>query len=156
MRICGLCSWQCCSVLHQAMTRKEVAKRNIVVALNQADAAKIMEVKAAEANADAQAAHGDGVARQRKWLIDGIRDSIIHFQEANPGVSADTINDTVLLIQYLHTIKSTEASLEKMVVPFGPGSVEWLYNDLTSKQQSAKAQEARAVKQLEGVPTVQV
>ncbi len=49
---------------------------------------QVMQVKAAEAEAEARYLSGVGVSRQRKAIIGGLRDSISEFSDQIPGASA--------------------------------------------------------------------
>ncbi len=49
---------------------------------------QIMQVKAAEAEAEGRYLSGVGVSRQRKAIISGLRDSISEFSSQIPGASA--------------------------------------------------------------------
>jgi len=128
--------------LHKAMTRKELARRNKFTAENLAEAAKIRIVKKAEAEADAEALAGSGTARERKNLLDGVRSSIASFHSENPDVAPQECYDTVLLIQYLQTLTKLEGGLgEKILLPYGPNSVEYLWDDLEERRKQAVGRE---------------
>jgi regulator of protease activity HflC (stomatin/prohibitin superfamily) len=62
-------------------------KRLRDAALMAAEAEKIKAVKAAEAAADAAQLQGEGIARQRRAIIDGLRDSITHGTGENLSTS---------------------------------------------------------------------
>ncbi len=49
---------------------------------------QIMQVKAAEAEAEGRYLSGVGVSRQRQAIIGGLRDSISEFSKEVPGASA--------------------------------------------------------------------
>merc|ERR1719382_1239904 len=62
----------------QSMNEINKQKRLRDAAVMAAEAEKTKVVKAAEAAADAAQLQGEGIARQRKAIIDGLRDSITH------------------------------------------------------------------------------
>jgi hypothetical protein len=124
--------------LHKAMTKKEVARRNISTARDNAEAAKIRVVKAAEAQADAEALSGAGTAREREAMLDGMRSSIASFYEANPDIPPQECYDTVMLLQYLQTLELSGGDYEKVMLPYGPDSVGWLHADLEKKKMESK------------------
>jgi len=122
-------------VLHNAMSRKEVAKRDKFTTSHLADANKIHIVKHAEAEADAEELAGRGIARARRNLIDGMRASIAEFHHENPDIQPQECYDTVLLVQYLQTLTQLEGGYgENLVLPFGPNAVDYLWNDLEEKR----------------------
>lgn len=120
--------------LHKAMTKKEVAKRNVCAARDEAEAEKIRVVKNAEGQADAEALHGSGIARQRQELLDGVRLSINDFHRANPDVSPQECYDTVLLLQYLEALQKAGGDDETLMLPYGGTSVDWCWEDLERKR----------------------
>ncbi|CAN0567920.1 unnamed protein product, partial [Ectocarpus sp. 12 AP-2014] len=69
----------------EAMNEINASKRLREAATNKAEADKIMQVKAAEAEAESKYLSGVGVSRQRKAIVDGLRDSVQNFAEAIDG-----------------------------------------------------------------------
>eukprot|EP00658_Telonema_sp_P-2_P028551 TRINITY_DN2185_c0_g5_i3.p1 TRINITY_DN2185_c0_g5~~TRINITY_DN2185_c0_g5_i3.p1 ORF type:complete len:423 (+),score=130.70 TRINITY_DN2185_c0_g5_i3:127-1269(+) len=121
-------------LLRTAMTSKEVARREIAVATNQAEGQKVRVVKKAEGSSDAEALAGSGTARERQALLDGVRLSINDFHRENPDVSPAECYDTVLLLQYLQALEKCGGDNETIYLPLGANSVEWLWNDLEQKK----------------------
>ena len=72
-----------------AMNDIETSKRNRMAAVEKADAEKLMIVKRAEADAVSKYHQGEGIARQRKAIIDGMQNSVGTFQEAIEGRDAE-------------------------------------------------------------------
>ncbi|CAN0239206.1 unnamed protein product, partial [Phaeothamnion confervicola] len=72
---------------------------------HQAEADKIMQVKAAEAEAESKYLSGVGVARQRKAIVDGLRDSIHDFSSAIAGTTPKDVMDLLLLTQYFDMLR---------------------------------------------------
>jgi len=73
-----------------------------------AEGEKILLVKAAEADCDAKKLSGEGVAKQRKAIVDGLRDSILDFSGGAEGVEGTTPKDVIdllLLTQYFDMLK---------------------------------------------------
>merc|ERR1712085_26383 len=62
----------------QSMNEINKQKRLRDASIMAAEAEKIKVVKAAEAAADAAQLQGEGIARQRRAIIEGLRDSITH------------------------------------------------------------------------------
>ena len=66
---------------------------------------KILVVKKAEAEAQSKALQGQGIANQRKAIIEGLQGSIEQFQKT-VGASTTEVMQLVLVTQYFDTIKS--------------------------------------------------
>merc|ERR1712137_513733 len=79
-----------------------------------AEAEKIKVVKAAEAAADAAQLQGEGIARQRRAIIDGLRDSITHGTGEN--LSTSQISELLLITQYFETLRDVAASNKSSTV----------------------------------------
>ena len=58
-------------------------------------------MKDAEADAESKYLAGVGIARQRKAIVDGMKDSVAHFSSAVDGTNAKTVMDLVLITQYV-------------------------------------------------------
>lgn len=89
-----------------SMNHINAAQRNRMAANEKGEADRILKVKAAQAEAEAMALHGKGVADQRRAIVDGLRESVAHFAEAMPGSTAQDAMALVLMTQYLDTMKS--------------------------------------------------
>ena len=64
-----------------AMNQNEAQRRMRMAAQEKAEADKILVVKAAEADAEAKELSGQGVARQRRAIVDGLKESVVQFNE---------------------------------------------------------------------------
>ena len=53
-----------------------------VAALEKAEAEKVQVVKAAEADSEAKYLQGQGIARQRQAIVNGLRESVLNFERA--------------------------------------------------------------------------
>ena len=62
-------------------------------------------VKAAEAEAESKHLSGKGVARQRKAIVDGLRDSISQFAGNVKGTTPKDVVDLLLITQYFDMLK---------------------------------------------------
>merc|ERR1719336_1009303 len=88
-----------------------------------AEAEKIKVVKAAEASADAAQLQGESIARQRRAIIEGLRDSITHgTQEA---LSTDKVTELLLVTQYFETLRDIAATskAQTVFIPHSAGAV---------------------------------
>lgn len=70
-----------------------------------AEGDKIMLVKDAEADCDSKKLSGEGVAKQRKAIVDGLRDSILDMSSAGEGTTPKDVIDLLLLTQYFDMLK---------------------------------------------------
>ena len=88
-----------------AMNDINAAQREQVAANARGEAEKILVVKKAEAEAESKALQGQGIANQRKAIIEGLQGSIEQFQKV-VGASTSDVMQLVLITQYFDTIKS--------------------------------------------------
>jgi regulator of protease activity HflC (stomatin/prohibitin superfamily) len=89
-----------------AMNDINAAQREQVAATARGEAEKILVVKKAEAEAESKALQGQGIANQRKAIIEGLQTSVEGFQKAVGGASAVEVMQLVLVTQYFDTLKS--------------------------------------------------
>jgi len=92
-----------------AMNEINAAQREQVAASARGEAEKILKVKQAEAEAESKALQGQGIANQRKAIIEGLKQSVEAFSAAVEGASAKDVMMLVLVTQYLDTIKEIGA-----------------------------------------------
>merc|ERR1719277_548208 len=97
-------------------------KRLRDAAIMAAEAEKVKVVKAAEAAAAAQL-QGEGIARQRRAIIDGLRESITHGTQEH--LSADKISELLLITQYFETLRdiAADSKAQTVFLPHGAGAV---------------------------------
>ncbi len=89
-----------------AMNDINAAQREQVAANARGEAEKILVVKKAEAEAESKALQGQGIANQRKAIIEGLQASIEQFQKVVEGASAKEVMQLVMVTQYFDTLKS--------------------------------------------------
>lgn len=89
-----------------AMNDINAAQREQVAANARGEAEKILVVKKAEAEAESKALQGQGIANQRKAIIEGLQTSIEQFQKVVEGASSREVMQLVLVTQYFDTLKS--------------------------------------------------
>ena len=83
-----------------AMNDINAAQREQVAANARGEAEKILVVKKAEAEAESKALQGQGIANQRKAIIEGLQGSIEHFQKVVEGASTSEVMQLVLITQF--------------------------------------------------------
>lgn len=91
--------------VRNAMNEINASTRMKLAAAEKAEADKVLQVKAAEAECEAKYLSGVGVARQRKALMDGMRDSIVDFSAGMEGIRAKDVMDLLLLTQYFDMLR---------------------------------------------------
>lgn len=94
------------SKVKSAMNDINAAQREQVAANARGEAEKILVVKKAEAEAESKALQGQGIANQRKAIIEGLQVSIEQFQKVVEGASAKEVMQLVMVTQYFDTLKS--------------------------------------------------
>jgi regulator of protease activity HflC (stomatin/prohibitin superfamily) len=109
-----------------AMNDINAAQREQVAATARGEAEKILVVKRAEAEAASKALQGQGIANQRRAIIDGLQGSIEQFQKVVAGTSTSEVMQLVLVTQYFDTIKSI-GEMDKtntLFLSHSPGAVK--------------------------------
>jgi regulator of protease activity HflC (stomatin/prohibitin superfamily) len=109
-----------------AMNDINAAQREQVAANARGEAEKILVVKKAEAEAESKALQGQGIANQRKAIIEGLQGSIEQLQKVVGGASTSEVMQLVLVTQYFDTLKSIGESdkTNTLFLSHSPGSVK--------------------------------
>jgi len=109
-----------------AMNDINAAQREQVAAAARGEAEKILVVKKAEAEAESKALQGQGIANQRRAIIEGLQTSVEQFQKAVGGASAMEVMQLVLVTQYFDTLKSIGESdkTSTLFLTHTPGAVK--------------------------------
>ena len=84
-----------------------------------------IQVKAAEADAEAKYLAGTGIARQRQAIINGLRESVVHFQQDITDITSKDVMEMMMMTQYFDTMQHIGSSQgnSTIFVPSGPGAV---------------------------------
>ncbi len=108
-----------------AMNEINEAHRLRIAANERAEAEKIIRVKQAEAEAQSKALQGQGIAEQRRAIVDGLRESVGGFQKQVPGTTTQDILSLVLMTQYFDTLKDIGAQSRSntILIPHSPSSL---------------------------------
>ena len=93
-----------------AMNEINSSKRLKFAVAERAEGDKILQVKSAEAEAEAKYLSGVGVAKQRKAIVDGLRASIVDFADEVKGSSTKEVMDLLLLTQYFDMVRDVGAA----------------------------------------------
>jgi len=115
-----------------SMNEINAAQRLRVAATEKGEAEKILKVKAAEAEAESKALQGQGIARQRSAIVDGLRGSVDEFQKSVAGATAHDVMNLVLMTQYFDTLQAIGASsrTNTILIPHSPGNLTDLSEQL--------------------------
>jgi regulator of protease activity HflC (stomatin/prohibitin superfamily) len=131
-----------------SMNEINAAQRLREAAIQQAEADKIRVVKAAEGEAESKALQGQGIANQRKAIIEGLKESVENFSSAVNGVNSQDVMNLVMMTQYFDTIKELGLSGKNstILIPHGPGGMtdmqEQIRNAMITAEQVNKAHKA--------------
>src|SRR6202161_4817971 len=114
-----------------AMNDINAAQREQTAAQARGEAEKILKVKQAEAEAQSKDTQGEGLAKQRQAIIQGLQASVEQFQTAVEGSTARDVMSMVLLTQYFDTLRDigTAGRSNTILLPNNPGAV----NDLLTQ-----------------------
>ena len=100
----------------------------------QVDGAITFETQLEKVKAEAEAKHlqGEGIAKQRRAIVDGLRESVAAFTDKIGEVSAQDALNLVLLTQYFDTMKEIGVSSGSKVIlmPHSPGGMGDIANEL--------------------------
>lgn len=124
-----------------SMNEINASRRLKEAAEHKADADKIKQIKAAEAEAESKYLSGVGVARQRKAIVNGLQESVGAFSEEVEGASPKDVMDILLLSQYFDTLSAVGAN--SLILEHDPAVVAKLQGQVgasfSSKNFSSKS-----------------
>ena len=125
-----------------AMNEIQTQQRLQVAANAKGEANKILVVKNAEAEAESKRLQGEGIAKQRRAIVDGLRESIAAFTDKVSTVNEHEVLNLVLLTQYFDTLKEIGVSAGSKVIltPHAPGGM----TDITDQLRTAIIQGSEA------------
>lgn len=108
-----------------SMNEINAAQRQREAAIQQAEADKIRVVKAAEGEAESKALQGQGIANQRRAIIEGLKESVESFNKTIDGTNAEDVMNLVLMTQYFDTLKEIGLSSKTntILIPHSPGGM---------------------------------
>jgi regulator of protease activity HflC (stomatin/prohibitin superfamily) len=123
-----------------AMNDINAAQREQTAAQARGEAEKILKVKQAEAEAQSKALQGEGVARQRQAIIQGLQASVEQFKSAVEGSTARDVMAMVLLTQYFDTLRDigTLGKSNTILLPNQPGTVNDLLTQIMAGFEASK------------------
>lgn len=109
-----------------ATVRAKKTEADIQLQIKREEAEIELQIKRAKADAETKCLSGVGVAKQRKAIIDGMRDSVQAFTECVPGTTGKDVMDMELVTQYFDTIKEigTSSKASHVFLLHGPDAVK--------------------------------
>jgi len=113
-----------------AMNEITASKRLKEASAHKAEANKVQQVKAAEADAEAKYLSGVGVARQRKAIVQGLQSSVEEFAEEVEGATPKDVMDILLLTQYFDTLSVVGAN--NLILEHDPSTVANLQKQVSN------------------------
>ena len=124
-----------------AMNDINAAQREQTAAQARGEAEKILKVKQAEAEAQSKALQGEGGAKQRQAIIQGLQASVEQFKTAVEGSTARDVMAMVLLTQYFDTLRDigTAGKSNTILLPNQPGTVNDLMTQIMAGFEGTKA-----------------
>ena len=123
-----------------AMNDINAAQREQVAAAARGEAEKVLVVKKAEAEAESKALQGQGIANQRKAIIEGLQGSIEQFQKVVGTTSTLEVMQLVLVTQYFDTLKSIGENdkTNTLFLSHSPGAVKEISEQLMQSMLAAE------------------
>ena len=93
--------------------------------MEEAEAAKIRVVKAAEADAESKRLSGEGIAQQRLEIVRGFKESVEDFQKSLKNITHEEVMQFVLMTQYFDTLNSIGANGKNssILIPHTPAAM---------------------------------
>ncbi len=125
----------------EAMNEINAAQRLRKAAEEKGEAEKILMVKKAQGEAEANRLHGEGIASQRRAIVDGLRDSVEDFQEGVSGTSTQDVLQLILMTQYFDTLKEVgeNSHSNTILIPHSPGGLQSLVDQVRTALMTADA-----------------
>jgi regulator of protease activity HflC (stomatin/prohibitin superfamily) len=112
-----------------AMNDINAAQREREATVSRAETEKLLLVKKAEAEAESKRLQGEGIANQRKAIVEGLRDSVAKFSESVEGATPKDAMAMVLLTQYFDTLKEVAGTNRSntIMMPHTPNALSDLF-----------------------------
>ena len=108
-----------------AMNEINEAQRLRIASTEKGEAEKIIKVKSAEADAESHILQGQGIAGQRKAIIEGLRESLTDFKKDVHDVNTQDVMSLILIAQYFDTLKemTKHGNSNSIMIPHSPSSL---------------------------------
>eukprot|EP00922_Rhytidocystis_sp_ex-Travisia-forbesii_P027172 GHVS01039857.1.p1 GENE.GHVS01039857.1~~GHVS01039857.1.p1 ORF type:complete len:280 (-),score=36.56 GHVS01039857.1:246-1085(-) len=93
------------SKVRDSMNEINANRRLRIAQTEKAEAEKFTQIKRAEADAESTYLQGQGLARQRKAIVDGMKDSVEDFTGEVSSLQARDVLDLMMVNQYFDTLR---------------------------------------------------
>lgn len=122
------------SKVKTAMNEINEAQRLRIAANERGEAEKILKIKQAEADAESKILQGKGISGQRQAIIEGLRDSITHFQKEVQDSNTQDVLALIMMVQYFDTLKEIGAhsKTNTIMMPHSPQAMHDLYQQISN------------------------
>lgn len=116
----------------KAMNEINEAQRLRVAAMERGEAEKIIKVKQAEADAESKILQGQGIAGQRKAIMEGLKDSLGEFQKQLGDTSPRDAMTLLMMAQYFDTLKdiSSHSNQNTILLPHSPSGMTDIFDQM--------------------------
>lgn len=117
----------------KAMNEINEAQRLRVAANERGEAEKILKVKQAEADAESKILQGQGIAGQRRAIMEGLKESLGEFQkQIGGGTSQHDAMTLLMMAQYFDTLKdiSSHSAQNTILLPHSPAGMTDIFDQM--------------------------
>lgn len=122
--------------VRHAMNEIDANRRLRVAAAEKAEAEKVLKVKAAEADAESKFLQGQGIARQRTAIVEGLKHAVGGDHELDPK----TTQELLLITQYFDTLeKLSHGQATTVFMPHSVGNLANIADDIRNGTMQANA-----------------
>jgi len=122
--------------VRHAMNEIDANRRLRVAANEKAEAEKVLKVKAAEADAESKFLQGQGVARQRTAIVEGLK----HAVGGDDTMDPKTVQELLLITQYFDTLeKLANGEATTVFMPHSVGNLSSIADDIRNGSMQAAA-----------------
>merc|ERR1719482_1267953 len=124
--------------VRHAMNEIDANRRLRVAATEKAEAEKVLKVKAAEADAESKFLQGQGVARQRTAIVDGLKHAVGGDKSMDPNPK--TVQELLLITQYFDTLERlAQGNATTVFMPHTVGNLANIADDIRNGTMQANA-----------------
>merc|ERR1719181_2627863 len=122
--------------VRSAMNEIDANRRLRVAAAERAEADKVLKVKAAEAEAESKFLQGQGVARQRTAIVEGLRRAV----GGDSAMDPKTVQELLLITQYFDTLERlANGNATTVFMPHTVGNLANIADDIRNGTMQANA-----------------
>lgn len=123
--------------VRHAMNEIDANRRLRVAAAEKAEAEKVLKVKAAEADAESKFLQGQGVARQRTAIVEGLKHAV---GGSHGEMDPKTVQELLLITQYFDTLERlAHGNATTVFMPHTVGNLASIADDIRNGTMQAAA-----------------